>query len=158
MIFVTIGTDKHDFSRLIKKIDQLAPKLKQKTIIQLGRTNYEPKNCVYFRFCSVTKFKDLIKKADKVICHGGEGSIINALKYGKKPIVVPRRKKYNEHINDHQLELTKKLEEENKILAVYDIQKLEEAISKIEKIKKPRFKKNRLAIEIKNFLKKMERF
>jgi UDP-N-acetylglucosamine transferase subunit ALG13 len=158
MIFVTVGTDKHDFSRLIKKIDQIAPEIKQKIVVQLGWTEYIPKNCKYSKFFPPSEFKKLVKKSDKIICHGGEGSIINALKYGKKPIVVTRRKKYNEHINDHQLDLVKKLEEKDKILAVYDIEKLKEAIDKKEKIQKLESKKNLLEMEIKKILNKIEKF
>jgi UDP-N-acetylglucosamine transferase subunit ALG13 len=152
MIFVTVGTDKHDFSRLIRKIDQIAPEINQKIVIQLGCTKYKPKNCEYSKFFSPDEFKKMIEKSGKIICHGGEGSIINALKYGKKPIVVPRRKKYNEHINDHQLDLTKKLEEKNKILAVYEIENLKEAINNIKNIKKPKPRKNLLCQEIKKIL------
>jgi UDP-N-acetylglucosamine transferase subunit ALG13 len=47
---------------------------------------------------------------------------------GKVPVVVPRRKKYGEHVDDHQVYFTRKLEEKRKIIAVHDMQELEEKI------------------------------
>lgn len=44
--------------------------------------------------------------------------------YGKKPIVVPRRFEYKEHLNDHQMEITRKLAKENKIIPCLDIKEL----------------------------------
>ena len=37
-----------------------------------------------------------------VITHGGPASFMAALERNKTPIVMPRLKKYNEHVNDHQ--------------------------------------------------------
>lgn len=134
MIFVTVGTAR-DFSRLIKKVDEIAGKIKEEIIIQKGQTKYNPKNCKYFKFVSRDKFLEYIKKADIVITHGGVGIIINSLQQGKPTIVVPRRKKYNEHKNDHQMDIAKELESEGEILACYDVEYLEEKIRKAKVLK-----------------------
>jgi UDP-N-acetylglucosamine transferase subunit ALG13 len=129
MIFVTVGTAR-DFSRLIKKVDEIAKEIKEEVIIQRGNTRYKPKNCKYFDFIPRDEFLNHIKKADVVITHGGVGSIIDSLKYGKPTIVVPRRKMFNEHRNDHQVDITKELERESRILACYDVDNLKEIIDK----------------------------
>ena len=134
MIFVTVGTAR-DFSRLIKKIDKIAGKISEKIIIQRGKTKHKPKNCEYFSFVSREEFLEYIKGADVVITHGGVGSIINSLKYGKPTIVVPRRKKYNEHRNDHQMDIARELESEGKALACYDVENLEKKIRKVRTLK-----------------------
>ena len=72
--------------------------------------------------------KELNKKARIVICHGGAGTIITALEEGKPVIAIPRLKKYNEHINNHQLELVDALSNNGKILVVHDIEMLENAL------------------------------
>ncbi len=77
----------------------------------------------------------LNKEARIIITHGGAGSIIFALQFRKPTIVVPRLKRYGEHINDHQLELTKKLEVGGKLLGVYDIENLEKKIEEIDSLK-----------------------
>ena len=47
---------------------------------------------------------------------------------GKKPVVVPRRKAFGEHVNDHQLELARELESLGRVYVVYDLACLPDAI------------------------------
>lgn len=132
MIFVTVGTDTHQFDRLLKEIDRLLAekKIKEDVVAQTGNSGYSPKNCKYSGFFSEEEFSALLKKADLVISHAGAGSIIRSLEFGKATIIVPRRKKYGEHTDDHQMELAKELEIEGKAIVVYNINNLEDAIKK----------------------------
>jgi UDP-N-acetylglucosamine transferase subunit ALG13 len=119
-----------NFDRLIKKMDEIAGKINEEVIIQIGSSKYKPKNATYFNFTD--NFENIIelnKKARIVVCHGGAGTIITALNEGKPVIAVPRMKKYKEHINDHQLELVDALSKNNKILAVHNIELLENALN-----------------------------
>ena len=77
----------------------------------------------------------LTKEADIVITHGGPASFVAPLELGKIPIVVPRRKKFNEHINDHQVDFVKLIESRmNNIIPVYDVRNLKRAIINYRKI------------------------
>jgi UDP-N-acetylglucosamine transferase subunit ALG13 len=134
LIFVTVGTHNQSFERLVKKADEIAGKIGEKMIIQTGHTKYKPKNAESFDFASREKMEQLNKEARIVISHGGAGSIIFALQFRKPLIVVPRLKKFDEHVNDHQLELAKELEREGRIIGVYDIEELEKAIASAEKL------------------------
>ena len=60
---------------------------------------------------------------------------MTALKHGKKVIVVPRYKKFGEIADDHQLDITQELEKRRKIIAVYKIDNLSEAIRKAEDVR-----------------------
>ena len=72
----------------------------------------------------------MIQKARIVITHGGPASFIMALQEGKTPIVVPRMSKYNEHVNDHQLDFSLAVNERYKnLIVVKDVETLEEVIS-----------------------------
>lgn len=127
MIFVTVGTHEQPFNRLIKKVDELVKEgeIKERVIMQIGFSTYKPKYCEYKSMLSYEEMKDCIKKAHIVITHGGPSSFIEVLQEGKIPIVVPRLKKFNEHINNHQLNFVKLIDEKNKnIIPVYDIDKL----------------------------------
>ncbi len=146
MIYVTVGTDNHDFSRLIKEADSVAKKTKDKIIMQIGHTKHEPKNCEWFRFTSSERIENLYKTADIIITHGGAGSIINSLKYGKIPIVIPRLKKFDEHVNDHQLDLVRALEKRGKVVAIYNIKDLENGLEKIKGFKIAKKIKEKLKI------------
>jgi UDP-N-acetylglucosamine transferase subunit ALG13 len=48
----------------------------------------------------------LLRRANIVVCHGGTGSIITALREGCRVIVVPRRFERGEHYDDHQAEIS----------------------------------------------------
>jgi len=128
MIYVTVGTDNHDFSRLIEAMDEL--NTKEKVVIQLGNTTYRPKNKEWFTFESNERIEELYIKSDVIITHAGAGSIIRSLKNGKVPIVVPRLKKYGEHINNHQMDIASALAKRGKIVVVENVGDLEKEIKK----------------------------
>jgi UDP-N-acetylglucosamine transferase subunit ALG13 len=50
-------------------------------------------------------FVEVISKAELIICHSGAGTLIHILRAGKHPVVMPRRRKYGEVVDDHQVEL-----------------------------------------------------
>ena len=134
MIFVTVGMHTKGFDRLIEKMDEIAGKIDEEVIMQIGSTKYKPKNARYFEFIEdFQRVQELNRKARVVVCHGGAGSIINALEQGTPVIAVPRLKRYGEAIDDHQLELVDALAEEGKIMAVHDINNLENALLDVDK-------------------------
>jgi UDP-N-acetylglucosamine transferase subunit ALG13 len=51
------------------------------------------------------EFLQFIETADVVVCHAGVGILIDCFKAGKKPVVIPRRGKFREHVDDHQVEI-----------------------------------------------------
>ena len=51
-----------------------------------------------------------------MITHGGAAAIMLGLKYQKPVIVMPRLAKYGEHVDDHQLQITRSLSGGNYIL------------------------------------------
>ena len=132
MIFVTVGTHEQGFERLIKKIDDLVRdgKIKEDVIMQIGFTQYKPKYCKWEKLFPYSEMKEMMQKARIVITHGGPASFIMALQEGKTPIVVPRMSKYNEHVNDHQLDFSLAVNERYKnLIVVKDVETLEEVIS-----------------------------
>ncbi len=137
MIFVTVGTHEQSFERLVKKIDELKKqrKIEEKVIIQKGFTNYEPKNCISYKIIGYEEMKKYISEARIVVTHGGPASFIAPLSIGKIPIVVPRLKEFEEHVNDHQLEFVKQLaDRDNNIIPIYDISELEDKILNYDSI------------------------
>ena len=118
--FVSIGNGTESFSRLLEAVEKIAHQLPAPVIIQHGTTAFSSEYCQFFPFTDEEHFKELIKNADIFITHGGVGSILTALALGKKPIVVPRRKKYNEIINDHQVTFTAEFAKSELISLVND--------------------------------------
>lgn len=122
MIFVTVGTQDKPFTRLISAVENAVIKgeITDEVIVQAGNTEYESQVLNVLNYVPFDKFNEYIAKADIIITHGGVGSILNALKLGKKIIAVPRLAKYGEHINDHQLQVIKKMTEDGYILSCED--------------------------------------
>lgn len=140
MIFVTVGTHEQPFDRLIKCIDKMVEdgKIKEKVIIQKGYTDYNPINCEYYKLISYDEMNKYIAEARIVVTHGGPASFIAPLTIGKVPIVVPRKKEFNEHVNDHQLDFAKEVEKrmKNIIVAESDDEIIEAITNYDEKINK----------------------
>lgn len=130
MILVIVGL-MYGFESLVKGMDEIAGKIEEKVIMQIGNTSYEPKNADYFRFVPEQEIERLYNNSRIVVCHAGVGSILTALQHGKPTIVVPRKKKYGEHVDDHQLEIANKWEEEGKIIVAHDIAELESVLFRI---------------------------
>lgn len=131
MIFVTVGTHEQQFNRLISEIDRLKGEraFDDEVIIQKGFSTYEPRNCRIFELLSYEDMQSYQKEARIIITHGGPASFIYPLTIGKMPIVVPRQKKFDEHVNDHQLEFCKQLKERDfPITLIENIQDLQNAI------------------------------
>lgn len=131
MIFVTVGTHEQGFDRLIKKIDKLKEdgKITEDVFIQLGYCEYIPKNCEYKKMIGFDEMREFVSKSRIIITHGGPGSIMLPWEFGKVPIVVPRNPEFDEHVDNHQILFAKRMEKEDKIIAVYDIDDLERTIS-----------------------------
>ena len=131
MIFVTVGTHEQPFNRLIEEVDKLKGEglIEDEVIIQRGYSTYTPKYCKCYDLISYEDMQKYNKEARIVITHGGPASFIDVLALGKTPIIVPRQSKYNEHVNDHQLEFSKALLMRGvNIVVVENIKNLSECI------------------------------
>lgn len=131
MIFLTVGTHEQPFNRLIEKMDSLKKDglIEEDVIIQTGFSTYIPNNCRYDKFFGHDIMKTYVQEARIVITHGGPSSFIMPLQVGKIPIVVPRQKRYDEHVNDHQVDFVEQVEKRQKnIIVVKDIESLADTI------------------------------
>lgn len=133
MIFVTLGSQKFQFNRLLKELDRLLEEklIDEEIFAQIGASDYKPRNYKYKEFIDRDEFKEMMDKSDIIIAHGGTGAIITAVKKEKKVIAIPRLVKYEEHVDDHQIQLVDEFKELNLIYPVYDEKDLEKAIKEI---------------------------
>lgn len=137
MIFVTVGTHEQPFNRLVEQIDRLKRDgvIAEDVLIQTGFSTYEPKYCKWEKLFSYKEMIRCVSEARIVITHGGPSSFIMPLQVGKVPIVVPRQKKFGEHVNDHQVEFARAVAERmGNILVVEDTEKLENVIKNYKDI------------------------
>ena len=148
-IFITRGSQKFQFNRLLKAIDELCEKGTvdaEDVFAQIGYSDYLPKNFSYKKFLDRDEFSNEMEKADIVITHGGTGAIIGAVKKGKKVIAVPRLAKYGEHVDDHQLQLIKQFDDLNLICSCRDTDELAEAIETVKHTRYAAYESNTTTI------------
>lgn len=131
MIFVTVGTHEQPFDRLVKYIDDKKRDgvIGEEVVMQTGYSTYEPKHCAFQRFYPYQRMEELTREARIVVTHGGPSSFILPLRLGKVPVVVPRQRRYGEHVDDHQTAFAGEVAKRTgSILAVMEIKELEDII------------------------------
>src|SRR5262249_1703039 len=123
LVFVTVGNATQGFFRLLEVVDSLAGEgffKGEAVLIQSGNSmDFRAIHCKQQAFLPPDLFAQLIWEAKIVVCHGGAGTLYHVFRAGKVPVVMPRRKKYGEHVED-QLELVKALARENRIIPAYE--------------------------------------
>ena len=142
MIFVTVGTHEQQFDRLVKEVDRLRKNgdIEEEVIAQIGFGTYEPVSCQWSRFYPYQKMCEYVDEARIVITHGGPSSFLAPLQRGKVPIVVPRQKRFGEHVNDHQVEFCRAVRERlGNIILVEKVGELQDKIVDYAKLKVSQF-------------------
>ncbi|MFN4168074.1 MAG: glycosyltransferase [Pannonibacter phragmitetus] len=118
MILLTVGTQL-PFDRLVEAVDRIAPELNEPVIAQVGKSKYVCRNIEAHENFGPVEFQEYLKTCSKIIAHAGIGTILNAKKFGKPIVLVPRLARFGEHRNDHQLATCRSLEKRAGIY-VYD--------------------------------------
>lgn len=121
MIFLTVGTQ-FPFDRLLKAVDNLFDTgiLEEEVFAQKGDSSYRPRNFEAVRSLDKEVFDRSLLEASAVIGHAGIGTITMALDNNKPLLAMPRRKRYGEAVNDHQLILARKFEVLGHLLVAED--------------------------------------
>ena len=127
MIFVTIGTCE-PFDRLVEAADGLA--VRERVVVQTGLSTIRPRLAESVDFLPYPRLVELVREARVVVTHAGVGSVLTALLNRVSPIVVPRRERYGEAVDDHQLELASRLQRLGLVTVVLDTEGLEAAVRK----------------------------
>lgn len=124
MILATVGTHGQPFQRFLDLLGELDGEI----VLQYG---HNPVPAAFPRAVAFISFEEMVDHmhaADAVVTHAGVGSILCARDAGHVPVVVPRLKRFGEHVDDHQAELTRVLEDRGHVEAVWDGTGLGEAI------------------------------
>ena len=131
MIFVTVGNAKQRFVRLLEAVDAArgAGALGDADVfMQTGHNEFEPRHGSARPFLSMDEFAARISEAELVVSHGGAGTLLHVLQTGRVPVVMPRRRKWGEHVDDHQLELVRELAGQGRVVAAFEADDLAQAI------------------------------
>ncbi len=131
MILVTVGTNEASFDRLILALELIPPG--EEVVAQCGSSAHRPARAVCFDFIPFEELASLIRRARVVVTHAGAGSTIVALSNGKRPIVVPRLRRYGEAVDDHQLHFARRLADQGLVTLSEDPATLPQTIAGVEK-------------------------
>lgn len=137
MILVLLGTHELGFTRLLDAVEKakIDGYLREEIVVQAGNTNYKSEVMDIRDFIDFEAIDTLYTSASLIITHGGTGSIINGLTKNKKVIAMPRLSKFNEHNDDHQLEIVSAFEEMGYIKSCDNYNTLVQVIKDIDDFK-----------------------
>jgi UDP-N-acetylglucosamine transferase subunit ALG13 len=128
MICVTVGTHDQPFTRLIGALALLGP---EELVVQHGPAPPPAGMARAVRFMPFDELQLQIAAARVVITHAGVGSILAAVAAGHTPIVVPRLRRYGEHVDDHQLEFALALGRRGDVIPLLDVERLPDAVASV---------------------------
>jgi UDP-N-acetylglucosamine transferase subunit ALG13 len=107
LLFATVGATL-PFPRLVEAVAALKRNgaIAEDVVIQRGVGGPAPLGVASFETAPFEEMIATMRRARIVVCHGGTGSLITALREGCHVIAMPRRFADGEHYDDHQAEIT----------------------------------------------------
>jgi len=144
LIFISLGSQKFQFNRVLEEMDRLIKEeyIQCKVFAQIGYSTYIPKYYEYSKFLDKNEYLAKIENSSIVVTHGGTGSIINSVKKEKMVIGIPRLEKYGEHVDNHQLDIIEQFAEAELIYAIKEMDELLTALNKVESINFRKYQSN----------------
>ncbi len=111
--FVTLGSHDQPFDRLLELVDDAATRglLPAPVVAQVGASRVDWPALQTVSYLSPDAFADHVAQASVVVAHGGAGAIATVLRSGARPLVLARQAQRLEHVDDHQRQLVRKLDQ-----------------------------------------------
>jgi UDP-N-acetylglucosamine--N-acetylmuramyl-(pentapeptide) pyrophosphoryl-undecaprenol N-acetylglucosamine transferase len=122
LIFATVGTHRQPFERMLDGLQGLPDPTDVVVQYGCGRPPEGVGRAV--AFMPFDEIQECLEAADKVVTHAGVGSILCARRAGHVPVVVPRLRALGEHVDDHQVELTRALAERGVVVPAWQGEEL----------------------------------
>lgn len=114
-VLALVGTDHHQFDRLINWMDEAAVRNPEVTFIVQHGNSAAPLVARGHDFLPYDEILRLVEEVDAVVCHGGPGTIMDARGAGHVPICVPRNPELGEHVDGHQQRFARVMNEEGMV-------------------------------------------
>lgn len=107
LLFATVGATL-PFDRLVETVAEVnrTGEIGERIILQTGEGGRRPEGLEVHETLGFDEVQSILRDARIVICHGGTGSLITALRQGCHVIAMPRLSSLGEHYDDHQAEIT----------------------------------------------------
>lgn len=107
LLFATVGATL-PFDRLVNSVAEVNARgeIPEHVIVQVGIGGHKPAGVETVETLPFDRIQAILKEADIVVCHGGTGSLITALREGCRVVSMPRLLENGEHYDNHQAEIT----------------------------------------------------
>lgn len=132
LLFATVGATL-PFDRMVEAVAQLKREgeISEAVIAQVGVGGVEPSGIETVATLSFDEMQATLKRADLVVCHGGTGSLITALRAQCRIVAMPRLFAKGEVYDQHQEEIIEAFVERGLISRADDVDELREALRKV---------------------------
>lgn len=132
LVFATVGATL-PFPRLVEIVAEGKRRgdISEHVLLQVGIGGERPPGLDTVETLSFEEVQSTLETASIVICHGGTGSLITALRAGCHVIAVPRRFELGEHYDNHQSEITEAFKDRGLITVVNSADELAEVLPKL---------------------------
>jgi UDP-N-acetylglucosamine transferase subunit ALG13 len=130
VILVTVGTHEQPFERLLREVDRLAEtgRLEEEVFCQSGFGSYRPR-VASAPMLEFDELQRMLTEASVVVSHGGPGTVLAALAAQRPLVLVPRQRRFGEHVDDHQVAFCRRVAADRGVRLVEDMAELEAAIA-----------------------------
>ena len=123
LMFATVGATLK-FDRLVRTVSEAKASgaIAERVVLQTGEGGGHPKveGLEAHETLPFDRVLELLREADLVVCHGGTGSLITALREGCRTVVMPRTFARGEHYDDHQVEIARAFADRGLVTVVED--------------------------------------
>jgi UDP-N-acetylglucosamine transferase subunit ALG13 len=127
VIFATVGSHpSFRFDRFLRALETLPG---DDLVVQHGPGTPPANAHQAVPWMSFPEVLDHMNRAEKVVSHAGTGTILCATRAGHTPVVVPRLHRFEETVDDHQLDLARALAETGRIVVVEELDRLAAAVA-----------------------------
>lgn len=131
MIFVTVGTQL-PFDRLVGAVDRFYAESDESVFAQVGASELTLSHIRHTDYLPPEVLEDRIQHCDLMIAHAGMGSVLTAMKYHRRVIVMPRHADLGEHRNDHQVSTAKWIGTLPGVVVAADESELQEILGNLD--------------------------
>lgn len=120
-VLVTVGVSEVPFDRLVAAAGELTD---EPVIVQRGPSAVRASRARCFEFLPFAELEELMDHVRVIVCHAGLGSVAAAHAHGLRPVVVPRRQRFGEAVDDHQVLFARRLGAAGLATVVEDVEHL----------------------------------
>jgi UDP-N-acetylglucosamine transferase subunit ALG13 len=126
VIFATVGSHPtFAFERFLRALEALPG---DELVVQHG-PGRPPANASHaVAWMPFAEVLEQMERAEKVVSHAGTGTILCARRAGHTPVVLPRLRRFEETVDDHQVDLGRALAASGGIVLVEDAEELAAAV------------------------------